>query len=86
MKINVVIGELSAVVEESAEFYFNFLRQGTLAEEASLSFKRIPATLHCRACNNNYAAGERDYRCPRCRSQGEITGGREMYVESIEVV
>ena len=86
-KINVVVGELSGVVEESADFYFSFLRKGTLAEGASLSFTRAPARLHCRSCDTTYSPEKLDFRCPACQEpQVEIVGGRELYLESIEVV
>jgi hydrogenase nickel incorporation protein HypA/HybF len=70
-KINVVIGELSGVVEEA---------------EAVLSFTRVPAKLRCRKCNIEFVAENLDFRCPDCKEQQvEIIGGRELYIESLEV-
>jgi hydrogenase nickel incorporation protein HypA/HybF len=86
LKIYVVVGELSGVVEESMDFYFSFLRQDTIAAEASLCFTRVPARLRCRKCNRDFVAENLDFRCPECREpQVEIIGGRELYIESMEV-
>jgi hydrogenase nickel incorporation protein HypA/HybF len=86
VKINLVVGELSGVVDESVEFYFNFLRKDTLAAEAVLVFKRVPARLRCRKCKIEFTAENMDFRCPQCKEpQVEIIGGRELYIESLEV-
>ena len=85
-QINVVVGELSGAVEESMDFYFSFLRKDTIAAEASLAFTRVPARLRCRRCNRDFVAENLDFRCPDCREpQVEIIGGRELYVESLEL-
>jgi hydrogenase nickel incorporation protein HypA/HybF len=84
-KINVVVGELSGAVDESMNFYFNFLRQNTIAAEAELVFTHKPAVLHCRKCKLDFTAEKMDFRCPECREpQVEIVGGRELYIESLE--
>jgi hydrogenase nickel incorporation protein HypA/HybF len=86
LRIDVVIGELSGVVEEAMDFYFSFLRKDTIAAEASLAFKRVPAQLHCRKCSIDFTAQNLDFRCPSCKEQQvEIIGGRELYIESLEV-
>jgi hydrogenase nickel incorporation protein HypA/HybF len=85
-KINVVIGELSGAVDESMEFYFNFLRQGTLAEEAVLVFTHKPAELKCRKCQTVFTPSKQGYQCPKCKTgEVDIVGGRELYLESLEV-
>ena len=86
IRINLVVGELSGVVEESVNFYFSFLSKDTIAANASLSFTRTPARLHCRNCNTDFIAENLDFRCPNCKEpQVEIIGGRELYIESLEV-
>ena len=85
-KINLVIGELSGIVDECVQFYFDFLSRDTIAAEATLSFRRSPTQLRCRNCATVFAPGNGDWACPGCREQKiEIISGRELYVESIEV-
>jgi hydrogenase nickel incorporation protein HypA/HybF len=86
LRINLVVGELSGVVEESVDFYFNFLSKDTIAANANILYNRIPAQLRCRKCDKIFVAENLNFRCPQCQEQQiEIVGGRELYIESIEV-
>jgi hydrogenase nickel incorporation protein HypA/HybF len=85
-KINLVIGEMTGVVGRCVQFYFDFLSKGTPAEGAALNFKVIPTTARCRNCGKEFELGEFDWTCPYCQSNNiEIIGGKELFVESIEV-
>lgn len=85
-KINLVVGEMSGIVDECVEFYFEFLSKDTIAEGAALSFKRVPMQARCRSCGELFIPKEFDWSCPNCRnSQMEIVAGNELYIESIEV-
>ena len=85
-EISLVIGELSGFVPDCIEFYFNSLSKGTIAEEATLNFKVAPAQFCCRDCSTAFQPQDTLYTCPKCQSHSlEIAGGRELYVESIEV-
>jgi hydrogenase nickel incorporation protein HypA/HybF len=85
-RIYLVVGELSGVVEESVNFYFSFLCKDTIAAGAGLFFMRIPARLRCRNCNTDFSPERLDFHCPNCKEQEvEIIGGRELYIDSMEV-
>ena len=85
-RINLVIGEMSGVVEECVEFYFGFLSKGTLAERATLSFTMISPKARCRNCDKLFELKEFDWACPYCQGNNmEIVAGKELLVESIEV-
>jgi len=85
-KINLVIGELSGVVSDCVQFYFDFLRKDSPAEEAALDFKLVPAQLQCRHCLTSFNPQDSIWICPNCQSSSiEVVGGRDCYVESIEV-
>jgi hydrogenase nickel incorporation protein HypA/HybF len=86
LKINLVIGELSGFAGESIQFYFDLFSKGTEAEEASLSISRVPARARCQACKQEFNPEGMNWFCPICGGAiEEILGGREFYIESIEV-
>jgi len=85
-KINLVIGEMTGVVEECVQFYFDFLSKGTTADGAALCFKMVPTTARCRGCDKLFELKEFDWTCPYCQGNDmEIVAGKELFVESIEV-
>ena len=86
LRIYLVVGELSGVVEESVDFYFSFLSRDTIAAQASLFFMHVPAQLRCRNCNTIFLPERLNLRCPNCKErQVEIIAGRELYIDSMEV-
>ncbi len=85
-RINVVFGELSGVVGECVQFYFDVISKDTLAGGAVLNFETRPAVVRCNKCNKEFKPENRDWTCPDCHEPGiEIVSGRECYMESIEV-
>lgn len=85
--IDLVIGELSSIVDDSVQFYFDILSKSTLAEGAALRFRRIQATAQCGECGyQGEVKTPLTPFCPACGKVGlQVSGGREFYVESIEV-
>jgi len=85
-KIYLVVGELSGFVPDCIEFYFDFLSKDSIAEGAMLNFELAQAQLRCRDCSTVFCPQDTLWNCPKCQSQSlEITGGRELYIESMEV-
>jgi hydrogenase nickel incorporation protein HypA/HybF len=86
LRIYLVVGELSGVLEEAVNFYFGFLSRDTIAAQASLFFMHTPAQLRCRNCNTVFLPERLDFHCPNCKEQQvEIISGRELYIDSMEV-
>lgn len=84
--IYLVIGELSSFVDESIQFYWGMIAQGTLAEKAQLHFRRVPAELQCMVCFQKYSPNGQEFVCPSCGSVGaKILAGEEFYLEAIDV-
>lgn len=85
-QINLVVGDMSSVLDESVQFYFDFLSKGSIAEGARLIFKRLRIKARCRKCGTEFNPGGELWKCPQCEDQGiEIIAGSEFYMESIEV-
>ena len=86
VRIHLVIGELSSIVDDSVQFYFDFLAKETVARDAELAFQRLPVSLSCGACQHEWHPETADWSCPACgQAQARVIRGREFYVDSIEV-
>jgi hydrogenase nickel incorporation protein HypA/HybF len=84
--LHIVMGELSTLVDDSVQFYWDLIAQGTPAEGARLHFKRIAAELLCQACQHRYGLTGDSLACPLCGSTNvQVVAGDEAYLESIEI-
>ncbi len=86
IRLNLVIGELASIVDDSVQFYWDIVSRDTIAEGAELHFERLPATLRCLSCDHVFPLDGREYACPACGSERVVAaGGDEFRLESIEV-
>jgi hydrogenase nickel incorporation protein HypA/HybF len=85
--IYLVIGQLSSVIDESVQFYWPIVSEGTIAQDAVLHFKRIPAKLSCTLCGTDYSIDDGQLTvCPKCdSSQIKIVTGNEFQLDSIQI-
>jgi hydrogenase nickel incorporation protein HypA/HybF len=84
--INLVIGQLSSIVDDSIQFYWDTISEGTICVGAKLNFTRIPALLQCQDCQTEFAIGQEMSPCPKCSSyRSVILHGEEFYMDSIEI-
>lgn len=81
-----VIGQLSSLVDDSVQFYWDLISKDTPAEHACLHFRRIPTELLCLDCNHQYQPKVDDLTCPACHSpRVKVVAGEEFYLEAIDV-
>jgi hydrogenase nickel incorporation protein HypA/HybF len=82
-----VIGELSTIVDDSIQFYWDIISQGTACAGAQLHFARIPARLQCRDCGGEYGLANGLLTvCPVCgHGRVDILAGQEFRLESLEI-
>ena len=85
LSINLKIGELSGVLPECIQYYFDIASRGTIAENARLVVEKIPATIHCPDCGYDGIVDRKKIRCPGCGGINyKLTGGQEYFVDSLE--
>jgi hydrogenase nickel incorporation protein HypA/HybF len=85
--VNLKIGKLAAVVPESLRFCFDVAVKDTLLTGAKLVIEEVPVVARCKDCNAEWTIDEPVFICKTCQSGSlEILSGRELDIESIEVV
>jgi hydrogenase nickel incorporation protein HypA/HybF len=87
LHLHLVIGDLSSIVDDSVQFYWDFVSQDTIAEGAELHFRREPGSLGCRDCQATFEITAReDFICPHCGSlQTFVVGGDTLQLESMDI-
>ena len=84
--LHLVIGELASMVDDSIQFYWDIIAKDTIAEQAMLHFRRVPAQLQCMTCFEKYHPTDRELACPKCNGVNtKIIAGEEFRLESIDV-
>ena len=81
-----VIGQLASIVDDSVQFYWDIISKDTIADGATLHFRRLPATFLCLDCTHQFTPGDNGFNCPVCKSERvKVVSGGEFYMEAIDV-
>lgn len=84
--VHLVIGRLSSIVDDSVQFYWDFVSENTICAGSKLHFERRPAILHCLDCENEFSIDDELKVCPKCGgARTVIVSGEEFFVDSIEI-
>lgn len=84
--IHLVIGDLASIIDDSVSFYWDILSKDTIAEGATLNFRRIKAELLCLECDQRFQPDGKFFDCPSCAGNSvKVVAGDEFSVEAIEV-
>lgn len=83
-----VIGELSTVIDDSVQFYWDLITKDTICAGSKLHFQRIPAKFRCLDCGKEYQMVDGELTpCPSCQSNKmEILEGKEFHLDSINII
>ena len=86
VRARIVAGNLHQIVSANLTFAYEVLTKETPAAGSRLSIRRVPITAECRQCHWRGKIHGALFACGKCRAGDiEITGGRELYLDSIEV-
>ena len=88
VRVYLAIGDLSDLIDEWVQRYFDYLSKDSIAENAKLEIERVPITVLCDKCNKPFEVDKikMDFHCPVCGEKGaELLKGREFTVKSIEI-
>lgn len=85
-RLNIIVGELSSIVDDSVQFYWDIISEDTIAEGAELHFERVEGTLRCLSCGNVFPLNHKDFTCPVCGAKEVVAvGGDDLRLDSIEI-
>ena len=85
LSIKLKIGELSGVVPDCINYYFDIASKGTIAEGAKIVIERIPIRIECRDCGYDGTISLGRHKCPKCDGTNfRIVSGKEYFVDSVE--
>ncbi len=85
--LHLVIGQLSSIVDDSVQFYWDIISKETICEGATLHFERIPAQMKCHDCDEIYTIHNGLEGCPSCAGfHVRVHAGDEFRLDSIEVI
>ena len=86
VRARIVAGELHQLVSANLTFAYEVLTKDTPAAGSVLKIRHVPITAECRQCHWRGEIRDARFACGRCKAGDiEITGGRELYLDSIEV-
>lgn len=84
--VYLVIGRLSSIVDDSVQFYWDFVTEDSICAGSKLHFERKPAILKCQDCGHEFRIETDLIPCPHCTSyRTSILSGEEFHVDSIEI-
>ena len=86
LEVRIKVGEFSGLVPDCIQSYFDIVSKGTVAEGAVLKIEKIPISIKCEDCGFESGMNLKTFNCSKCGSfKVKITGGREFYIDSMEV-
>lgn len=85
--VYLAVGRMSAVVPEQLRMCFEILTTDHKLSGAKLDIRVVPITYCCGGCGREFTSEGITDSCPFCADMHpEITFGRELKIESIEVL
>jgi hydrogenase nickel incorporation protein HypA/HybF len=88
--ISLRVGEMTDLVDEWMQRYFDYLSKKTIAAGAVLKIERIPVIFQCESCDMDFPVNMKEIRdavCPACQgNKVRLKSGREFFIKNIEVI
>jgi hydrogenase nickel incorporation protein HypA/HybF len=85
-RVHVVVGRQHQIVPDNLIFAYKALIKETPAAGSALKLRAVPIAAQCRKCRWQGEIHGALFVCGACSSgELEITGGQELYLESLEI-
>jgi hydrogenase nickel incorporation protein HypA/HybF len=81
------VGALASVVQDSLEFCYGIVTEGTRLAGSRLEVETQPVVIHCAPCGKDVEIeGVHSLRCPLCGEPSyDMRKGRELEIDSVEI-
>ena len=80
------IGQLACVEQESLRFYFDVVKQDSIAQQAKLEIIEVAGQARCNQCDCHVSIATHYEACPHCDNYAlQVVQGDEMQINELEV-
>ena len=84
--LNIIIGDMASIIDDSVQFYWDLISKDTIAEGAKLHFNRVKTVLLCKDCQEEYSPPPGELACTKCAGLNiAILSGKEFSLDSIDI-
>jgi hydrogenase nickel incorporation protein HypA/HybF len=84
--LNLVIGDLSGIIDDSVQFYWDMISVDTICAGSMLKINKQPARFLCHSCQKEFTMDGELTPCPHCGSIDiKVISGDEFTLQSIEI-
>ena len=86
-RINVTVGEMTALHRDCLEFAFNAITTGTSLEGVELTLEYVKSVFRCKGCGGEFEPEDGFFSpCPDCGGHGvDVVKGNELFVRSVDL-
>jgi hydrogenase nickel incorporation protein HypA/HybF len=86
LSVKVKVGKFTAIQPEALAFCFELITEDTPLKGVMLDIEVLAIKGYCEECKEDFELEDPVMLCPKCQGWNvRIEGGRELYIESIEV-
>jgi hydrogenase nickel incorporation protein HypA/HybF len=86
LRVKVKVGKLTAVRPEALSFCFACITEETPLKGVTLDIDVLEIKGYCEACKGYFEVQDPVMICPKCQSRNVcMDGGRELYIDTIEI-
>lgn len=91
VSVRLLVGELTDLLDEWMQKYFEYCTKDTVAEGARLDIERVPAVTRCSNCGREFQVEKNDLdglTCPGCGETKNFTliSGTDYFIKEMEAI
>lgn len=89
--VRLMVGELTDLLDEWMQKYFEYCTKDTIAEGAKLEIERIPAVMRCNSCSREFQVEKEKLESISCNACGEeknfqLISGSDYFIKEMEAI